>query len=118
MVIYLFTYLFISSEAETGIRSDSGIFDADDNTSKSDKRNFLSPSNPTSSSVGLNRRGGAARKVSLRKSQEFNKSMLMRSWHSIDFKPRRPVTKSRESVRSRRAVSTRGGEMNEVKVVK
>lgn len=47
-------------------------------------------------------RGGAARRSSRKASQEFSKSMLTRSWHSIDFKPRK--SKSRESLRSRTSV--------------
>ena len=54
------------------------------------------------------------RKRRLRQSQDsFNKALLTRSWHSIDFKPHK--TKSRESLRSRSSTK-RAIEMNEIKI--
>lgn len=64
----------------------------------------------------LHYRGGAARNASFKKSQDFNKAMLTRSWHSIDFKPRKAVTKSRESVRSR--ASNKNHELKEIRTIK
>ena len=92
--------LYKISEAREGKR-DSGIYL--EGTAKLDTKHL---------SVSRTKlaRSEAARKIALKNSQEFNKAMLTRSWHSIDFKPRK--SKSKESLRKDNA------RLNQLKKVK